>query len=242
MLQLSVIMPAYNEEDSIADAVDAVVRDVLSVVPNAEFIVVDDGSTDATAEITRQLSTEIPALRLVSKVNGGHGTALLRGLAEASGNAVLLLDSDCQIPLQDFGRHWQMFQSRDLVAFLGVRRPRRDPFHRLIVSRLMRRLIALVFGLAPQDAGAPYKIVRRAQWLEAATVIDAQSWIPSVLLAVYVQQTYSDRVVEAPVRHLARAHGRSTLNIRRLGRFCAAAATEVVKCRKNLRALPSRPS
>lgn len=235
MVPLTIIMPAYNEAASITAAVGDVKRNVLSVVPDAEFLVVDDGSSDATGAILQGLAASISALRVVTKTNGGHGTALLRGLSEAKGDAVLLLDSDCQIPLEQFAEHWAMFRGQDLVAFLGVRRPRHDPFHRLIVTRLMRGLIALTFGRAPQDGGAPYKIVRRAQWQEAATIIDPQSWIPSVLLSIHVLRNYPDRVAEVPVRHLARAHGHSTLNIRRLSQFCLAAAAEVVRFRKELR-------
>ncbi|MGQ0539158.1 MAG: glycosyltransferase family 2 protein [Gemmatimonadaceae bacterium] len=108
--RLSVVMPAYNEEGGIAEAVQAVQRHVFSVVPNAELVAVNDGSRDATGAILDELASRDARVRVVHKANGGHGPALISGLAAARGQFILLIDSDNQIPLESFARLWQQVQ------------------------------------------------------------------------------------------------------------------------------------
>ena len=231
-------MPAYNEAASIEAAVADVVAHVLSAEPDSELIVVDDGSTDGTGDLLGPLVENIPQLRVFRQANKGHGPALLRGLAEARGEAVLLLDSDRQIPLDRFAEHWARMSEEGLVAFLGVRRPRHDAIHRLVISFLMRTLILICIGQAPRDGGAPYKIVKRAEVEKATRIMCVDSWIPSVLLAVYLLRRHGDRVVEVQITHLARDAGASSLNLARLVRFCQSAAVEIFQYRSALKRLP----
>lgn len=235
MVALSVIMPAYNEAASIELAVADVMEQVLSVVDDGELIVVDDGSTDRTGELLDAMRATNHRLRVVHQPNAGHGPALLRGVREARGETILLLDSDRQIQLSDFSRHWARMPRDDLVALLGLRRPRNDALHRLLVSGIMRFLILVCFGRAPTDANAPYKIVRRAEVEAARRFIRDDCWIPSLLLAVYLLEKHRDRVAEVVVTHLARDAGASTLNLTRLVVLCRGAAMEVLRFRSALR-------
>lgn len=235
MPALTVIMPAYNEAGSIEGAVGDVLAHVVTQVPETEIIVVDDGSRDATPALLAALAAAEPRLRVITQANAGHGPALLRGLAEARGEVFLLLDSDRQIALDAFAGHWRQLQDESLLALIGVRRPRHDPPHRLVITRLMRGAIALSFGRAPQDAGVPYKLIRREAWDEIAGLIPPQAWIPSVLAAIILLRRHPDRVREVVVRHLARNQGTSALNFRRLARFCRHALGEIRGLRRDLR-------
>lgn len=229
-------MPAYNEAGAILGALDDVAAAVLAAVPDAEVVVVDDGSTDGTRALLEGRAAREPRLRVVSQANGGHGPALRRGLDEARGEALLLLDSDRQVGLEGFAAHWAMLREGDLVAVLGVRRPRHDPRHRLVISAAMRGLLVAAFGRAPRDAGVPYKLLRRAAWEEAAPLVPPGSFIPSVLTAVILLRRHPGRVREVVVRHVARDTGATVLRARRLARFCARALAEVMGLRRALAA------
>lgn len=97
-LPLSVVMPAYNEEAAIEQALREVQRHVLTLIPGAEVIVVNDGSRDGTGLILDRLVAENSSLRVIHQPNGGHGRALRTGLDAARGEHVFLIDSDRQIP------------------------------------------------------------------------------------------------------------------------------------------------
>jgi glycosyltransferase involved in cell wall biosynthesis len=105
-LRLSVIMPVYNEEGAIVAAVDEVKQFVLAFVPESELVVVDDGSRDGTGPLLDAAASGDPRIRVIHQPNGGHGAALLAGLKAAQGEYVFLIDSDRQIPLDNFNAAW----------------------------------------------------------------------------------------------------------------------------------------
>jgi len=120
-IRLSVIMPVYNEEEAISAAVAEVQQHVLDLVSGSELVVVDDGSRDRTGALLDAAAAGDPRVNVLHQANGGHGAALLNGLQRARGEYVFLIDSDRQIPLDDFRRAWDEIQAgRDAV--FGVRR------------------------------------------------------------------------------------------------------------------------
>ena len=99
---LSVVMPVYNEEGAIVAAVDEVKECILSLIPESEFVVVDDGSRDGTGRLLDAAGASDPRIKVIHQPNGGHGAALLTGLKAATGEYIFLIDSDRQIPLDNF--------------------------------------------------------------------------------------------------------------------------------------------
>lgn len=218
MPSLSVIIPAYNEERNIVAALDDVLKEVAATVPDVEIIVIDDGSRDGTAALVAQTAARVPQIVTLRQENRGHGAALMHGLAKAKGEWILLIDSDRQVSLAGFARHWAMTASHDVI--LGLRRPRRDPFHRRLISTAMRLLLRTRLGVKLGDAGAPYKLLRAELWRDARRAMRDDCWIPSVLIAARAVQRRDLRIAEIPIEHRPRSHGNSTLNLRRLMRFC----------------------
>jgi glycosyltransferase involved in cell wall biosynthesis len=124
MTPLSVVMPAYNEEGAIEQAVEDVQTHVLAVVPGAELIVFDDGSRDRTPVLLDRIAAGDARVRVIHQPNGGHGRALVTGLEAATGDFVFLIDSDRQIPLDAFGPLWSVARRSD--GAFGVRARRHD--------------------------------------------------------------------------------------------------------------------
>ncbi|MDP8909351.1 MAG: glycosyltransferase family 2 protein, partial [Chloroflexota bacterium] len=95
MLSISAVLPAYNEEEVIADSVAAMVATLESLGAEYEVIVVDDGSRDRTTEIVERLGRANPRVRLVSHgQNRGYGAALWTGFTSATKELVFLTDGD----------------------------------------------------------------------------------------------------------------------------------------------------
>ena len=233
---LSVIIPAYNEEKNIQAAIEDVLNDVAAAVPDLEVIVLDDGSRDRTSDIAIEMARCDRRVRLVTQHNQGHGPALVHGIAEATGEWLFLIDSDRQVSLKNFAQHWALTADHD--AILGLRRPRSDPLHRLVISFAMRLLLRARLGVHPGDAGAPYKLVRRQVWQDASKMMRDGCWIPSVLLAAHVLQRRDIVSREVPVEHRRRSHGPSTLNLNRLARFCREGAADVAFYRARMHRSP----
>jgi dolichol-phosphate mannosyltransferase len=234
MTRLSVIIPAYNEADNITGALEDVFRDVATVVPDLEVIVIDDGSRDETAALARAFAARETRVTVVSQPNQGHGPALTNGLSMAKGEWAFLIDCDRQVSLEHFAKHWALTAGHDVV--LGLRRPRSDPLHRQLISFLMRMLLLALLGLNVPDGGAPYKLFRRQIWTEARPAMRPNCWIPSVLLAAAALRRADLRVTQLPIKHRLRDHGPSTLNLKRLGTFCREGVRDILYFRRHIAA------
>src|SRR2546426_2192 len=110
---LTVVMPAYNEEGAIEEAVAEIRQHVLDAVKGSDLVVVNDGSRDKTGDILDRLAKQDDRVRVVHQANGGHGRALRTGLDAARGEYIFLIDSDRQIPLDAFALVWQAAQGKD---------------------------------------------------------------------------------------------------------------------------------
>jgi dolichol-phosphate mannosyltransferase len=230
--QLSVIMPAYNEEGAIEAAV-AEVRDwALDRIRGAELVVVDDGSRDRTGAILDALAAVDPRIRVIHRVNGGHGPALRTGLEAARGDYLFLMDSDGQIPLSAFGPLWNAVGGGHDAAF-GVRAHRQDPVLRLWLTRVIRRVLPMLFGVRLADANVPFKLLRRRLWDDARSVIPEDALTPSLFLAVFAAARGYD-FVEIPVPHRERQTGVVSIRRWRLVKFCARAFRQLLTFRGRL--------
>jgi glycosyltransferase involved in cell wall biosynthesis len=230
---LSVVMPAYNEEGAIAAAVAEVCTHVLDRVSAAELIVVNDGSRDQTGAILDQIAAGDARVRVVHQKNGGHGAALMTGLANATGERVFLIDSDRQIPLDTFPRLWQALEGGRAAAF-GVRRVRHDPALRLGLTRMVRSSLRVLFGVRLSDANVPFKLLPRSLWQEARPLIPDGTLAPSLLLAVFAARRGVD-IAEVDVPHRERATGVVSIRRWRLLKFCSRALAQLLVFRRQLK-------
>ena len=217
--RLSVIMPVYNEEGAIVAAVDEVKQFILAVVPESELVVVDDGSKDGTGRLLDAAASSDRRIRVIHQPNGGHGAALLTGLKAATGEYVFLIDSDRQIPLDNFTAAWtEIMAGRDAV--FGVRRRRYDPVLRLYLSRLIRHSVNVLFRVNLSDANAPYKLFRRGIWTGARDCVPDGTLAPSLFLAI-AAKSRGYNILEIDVTHKERDTGEVTLRKFKLLKFCA---------------------
>jgi len=231
-VSLSVVMPAYNEEDGIAVAVQAVQAHVLDQVAGAELVVVNDGSRDGTGTLLDRLAAEDPRIRVVHKANGGHGPAIMTGLEQARGEFLFLIDSDNQIPLEEFAPFWHAVSAGKDAAF-GVRRVRHDAELRKVLTVVIRICLSALFGVRLYDSNVPYKLLTRSLWTAARPLIPDGTLAPSLFLAVFAaRRGYA--IAYLDVTHKDRETG--TVSIRRwkLIKFCARAFRQLLEFRSSL--------
>lgn len=171
MLKLSVLMPAYNEEDTIVEAVqralDAEVEvevDGRAETVEKEIIVVDDASTDATGDRLESIGDERVVARKHER-NRGKGTAVRTALERATGDVVIIHDADLEYDPSDFERIVEpIFSGRAEVVY-GSRftqgRPAGMRLSNWLANRILRGLANVLFGGRISDEATCYKAVRR---------------------------------------------------------------------------------
>ena len=203
---LSIVFPAYNEEENI----EKVIKDALSVFPNyakeIEIIAVNDGSQDRTGEIIDELSNKYPEVKPIHhKENRGYGAALKSGFYNAKGEYVFFTDSDNQFDLNDFKLLFPFIKDYDLV--IGYRIKRQDPFYRIVNAKLYNLLIRLTFGLKVKDINCAFKVMRREIFDRIKLESDG-ALINAELLIKCLNEGF--RIKEVGVRHFPCVHGKQT--------------------------------
>jgi dolichol-phosphate mannosyltransferase len=216
-VDLSVVVPVYNEAGTIEALVGDLGREIVPLVQRVEVIVVDDASTDDTPAILDRLAAERPWLDVQhAERNGGHGPSVRRGLERASADWIFQLDSDGQFVVGEFPRLWERRNDADLV--LGVRSERQDPTHRLLLTRAVRLAVSLLAGRGIRDVNTPFRLLRRSLWTGLEPLVPPDTLAPNIHVALGAA-VLGARTVDVPVTHLPRQGGTSTLRALRLLRF-----------------------
>ena len=229
---VSVIMPAFNEEENIADAVAEVQAKVFSTVPKSQLIVVDGGSSDRTVELLQAMAKSDNRIVPMQIKGCPHGPSLIEGMKVAQGDYILLVDSDMQIPLDCFPLFWQTVQQCDGV--FASRRNRQDPLARLVLSSVIRATTLALYGTDAKDANAPCKLFRRSIWEEFRKVVPEDDILaPSIMINIFARKR-GYRIQQIPVEHRARAKGESTLKLARLSRACLQGLKQLLRFKKAL--------
>ena len=167
-MDVSIVIPLYNEEESVEALYDEVTAAAESLDREYELILVDDGSRDATRPKVRALCARDPRVKgIFFRRNYGQTAAIQAGFDHARGRVVITLDGDLQNDPRDFGLLLQHIdQGYDVVC--GWRKDRKDSFSRRLPSIIANRLIGALTGTPIHDNGCTLKayrgdIVRRAR-------------------------------------------------------------------------------
>jgi len=200
---ISFVLPAYNEEGNIVEAVEACVAVATRYCSDFEVIVVDDGSSDRTAELVTEAATRHPQVRLVRHArNRGYGDALRTGFLSAGMEFVFFTDADNQFDLEDLRLLLPWADHVDVVA--GYRQKRADPLMRRINAWGWNRLVRVLFYVPVRDIDCAFKLFRRS----ALDELDIESVGALVNTEVMVKLGRTGKtVVEVGVSHKARTAG-----------------------------------
>jgi len=208
---VSLVIPMFNEEENIAHALGCAMVALDRFSSDYEIIVVDDASTDHSAEIVARESAADPRIRMVRhEVNRKLGASLRTGFAAARKDLVLYMDADLPFDPEAMGPAIQALKvtRADLIA--GYRLDRTtEGFRRTVYSYLYNSLIGILFGWPHRDINFSFKLMRR-EVLEAVelksegSLIDAELIVKAKNLGFMIQQLGLD--------YFPRTRGRSTLS------------------------------
>ena len=166
LTRLSVVIPARDEESSVAATVDHLHRELRRHSIPHEIIVVDDGSSDRTWDVLQPLTAAVPELRVLRNEGPhGYGRAVICGIDRASGDGVVIMMADESDDCRDVVRYWEKLnEGYDAVfgsRFIAGGRVVDYPFPKYVLNRLANTFIRLLFGLTFNDTTNAFKAYRR---------------------------------------------------------------------------------
>ena len=211
MKSISLIVPLYNERDSLQELHREIVLSVEKICAQCELIFVDDGSTDGSYEVLKDLQARDPRVKLIRfRRNFGKSAALSAGFRLAKGEGVVTLDADLQDQPAEIGRLIERLEEGyDLVS--GWKKKRRDSLRKRLASRVFNRVTSILTGVPLHDINCGLKVYRRQVIEEVRVYGEMHRYIP--VLASY----RGFRVGEVPVEHRPRRYGKSKFGLARFG-------------------------
>jgi hypothetical protein len=203
---VSVIFPAFNEEGNIRCTVETVIRVLSKVAMKWEIIVVDDGSSDATALVCDEWKAQFPEVEVIRHgQNRGYGAALKSEIMSAKYDLIFFSDSDGQFDFRDLEQ--LIFWSEDYDIVAGYRAMRQDPLYRRINALGWNVLVRLVLGIKIRDIDRAFKVFRRSVF-DHVQIRCVGAMVNTEILAQATQ--LGMRIREVKVSYFPRSQGKQS--------------------------------
>lgn len=206
-MPLSVVILVYNEAEVIEPVVNDFIEKVISRIPNSEFIIAEDGSTDGTKEILARLADRHPAIQLLSgRERKGYVNAFKTAMLAAKNEWILFCDSSGKHDPDDFWKMAPLMREYDMI--IGYKEHRKDPFYRIVLTRVFNWLVRRYFKVNFHDVNCPLRLLRRSSFEK----ISSDNWLLKGLInfELTIRMVYGGmQVAEVPVSHFARVGGPS---------------------------------
>jgi glycosyltransferase involved in cell wall biosynthesis len=234
---LFLVMPAYNEQDNIEAVVAQWHPVVEKIGGDARLLIVNDGSKDNTSAILHELEKrtvegnvlKFPRLIALDKPNSGHGATCLfayNKAIELGAKYIFQTDSDGQTDPDEFWKFWEKRADFDFI--IGSRGGRQDGFSRIVVTKVLKLVIWLIFGEKVRDANTPFRLMRAGRLAKILAVIPKDFFLSNVLVST-IAVKWKERCVWEPITFKPRQGGVNSINLRRIfkigwkavGDFCA---------------------
>lgn len=207
------VMPAYNEEETIETVVKQWYPVLEGKSPNSRLVVADSGSTDRTHEILLTLQEQYPQLCILDDTMKQHGPKLIamyRYACQQKADFIFQTDSDGQTNPAEFAAFWNMRNEYDSI--LGNRTIRGDGKARAFVEHVVCVLLRLYFGVKIPDANAPFRLMKTNVVEKYIDSFQADYNLPNIMLTTYFAY-YKEKMVFREVSFRPRQGGVNSINI-----------------------------
>lgn len=234
--KLYIVMPAYNEEANIESVIKQWHPVIEKIGNDSRLMIVNDGSKDNTYDIMLSLQEKYPYLMPVTKANSGHGATVLfsyrKAIAEGA-DYIFQTDSDGQTDPNEF---WQLWDNRDKYDFsIGDRSQRQDGFGRIVVTRVLRLLVWIIFHQWVKDANTPFRLMKADRLNEVMKVIPEDFFLCNVVIST-IALKWKERCKWYPITFKPRQGGVNSINFKRIFKIGIKAIGDFKLINKNLKA------
>jgi glycosyltransferase involved in cell wall biosynthesis len=235
---LSIVMPAYNEEECIEAVVGswaAFLDKHFQPLGETRLVVVNDGSRDNTGALLDGLKPLYPRLVVVHQPNGGHGNAVVhayRKAVELDSEYVFQTDSDDQFEPSDLLKLWEKRSESDFI--LGYRQVRHDAPFRLFVTKVLQASLFAIYGTFISDSNIPFRLIK-GDFLRKllAQLPQPVPFAPNIFLAVMAKKS-GQNLFDLPITHKERATGEVSIKKMKLLKVCWQSFKELAQFRLEL--------
>jgi len=237
MEKLYIVMPAYNEEETIEE----VIKEWYPIIERhngdgkSRLVVINDGSRDETLKKAEDLKKELPLLEVIDKNNSGHGATVLYGYNYAlkcDADYIFQTDTDGQTRPEEFEQFWE--KRKEYNAVIGYRNHREDGLSRIIVTKTLKLVLRLVFGLKVTDANTPYRLMKKEILKEYLPDIPKDFNLSNVMLTVLF--LYNNEKVEfIPITFRQRQGGVNSINIPKITKIGIQAVKDFRMIKKDMK-------
>lgn len=210
MTSISVVVPAYNEQDNLKTLVENISH-ALTGIDHVEIVIVDDCSPDDTRQVCSVLKQSHPGITYLRHTkNAGQSAAVFTGVKHARHELIATLDGDGQNPPDEIKKliaaYQQYSDNKSKTLFAGHRQGRQDPWIKLISSKIANKIRSALLKDDCPDTGCGLKLFHKATFLELPHFNHMHRFLP----ALYKRNSYD--VVNVPIFHAARQFGVSKYN------------------------------
>ena len=208
--ELSVFFPAYNEEKNILNTVNAAENVLKKLFKKYEILIIDDGSSDKTAEICQAIERKNPKIRLIRhEINRGYGAALISGLYSSKYSWIAFTDSDGQFDFSELSRLIEKQETTNASLIIGQYINRKVPFIRKLNTLGWQTLVRLFFGLKVKDIDCGFKLISKNVLTKISKLESQRGAFISTEFLVKAKLA-GFKIVELPVHHYPRIQGKPT--------------------------------
>ena len=218
MEKLFIVMPAYNEQDNIADTLAAWYPVIERHAANREsrLVAVNDGSKDDTFAMMQEFAKDHPLFTPLTKPNGGHGPTVIYAYnyaIEQGADRIFQTDSDGQTNPEEFEAFWEAREEYD--GIFGNRTVRGDGKSRAVVEKVVCLLLRLYFGVKVPDANAPFRLMRADKVAKYLKKLPEDYNLPNIMMTTYFVY-YKERVSFREISFKPREKGTNSINIKKI--------------------------
>lgn len=211
--KLYIIIPAYNESANIEKVAMEWHKVVEQIGEESRLVIINDGSKDNTLAILLRLKRKLPQLVVLNKPNSGHGATLLYGYKYAikeNADYIFQTDSDGQTVPREFFGFWHAREISDVI--IGHRNKRQDGFSRFIVTKVLKLVIFLSFGVTVKDANTPFRLMKTSVLKKYIKKVPKNYNLSNVLLSILFIKN-KENVTFVPITFKPRQGGKNSINL-----------------------------
>jgi glycosyltransferase involved in cell wall biosynthesis len=203
---VSIFYPCYNDWGTMGSMVLLTVATAEQLGLDYDLTIVDDGSDAHTQDLLARIEGDYRGVRVLRhEANRGYGGALRSGFAAATREWIFYTDGDAQYDVRELALLLE-HAGPEVDVVQGYKISRHDPLHRIVIGRIYHNIVRLAFGLRLRDVDCDFRLIRRSVFDRITLVSDSGVICAEMMTKM---QRAGVRVVEVPVHHHQRAHGKS---------------------------------